>query len=95
MADDPLTIGTATERRFYVRCSVCPRRGRYRTSTLVKQFGADFQLPGLARAIATWRGCEHVNVLPLQAGIACGAQIDLAAMYLELKREIYEHKHRR
>ena len=40
-----------------VRCTKCDRRGRYRITTLIKRYGADFAGPDLREKLS--EGCER------------------------------------
>ena len=64
MSTGSLTLAQIADRldMVKVRCSKCDRRGRYRMSTLIERYGADFAGPDLRDKLSADR---PNNVTPL------------------------------
>jgi hypothetical protein len=63
---EELTLGTSREPWFVFECVKCGRRGEYRRTKLIEEFGNTVQLPTLLAIFAHARGCGLAKPNPSQ-----------------------------
>ena len=56
-----VTLGTSGEPWIVFECPRCARRGEYRRTGLLKEFGSDMRLPSLLLPFAASKGCAFAR----------------------------------
>jgi hypothetical protein len=74
------SLGTTPKTVLHFKCDVCGRKGSYRVTTMIAEFGPDVMMPELTRMVARWRGRPKVALADDLGGSlwnACGVKYDL------------------